>query len=191
MLFKGLFLFLLSCLFLQKIRAQAEFAPGYIINTKHDTLWGEIKVNLKNQTECFAKIYFRTKCDTSLSHGKPSPTRSYQANKIDGFGFEGNNYSSVKLDNHWVFMITHCQGKICLFEYKAPVSSGNEKMESEYYVMKGGFENLQIIAMDSKLKKHMKPFVSDDKILWKDFEKNNFDFGVVMQLISNYNERNK
>ena len=169
--------------FVDKSLAQNEFVPGYIINSKHDTLFGEMRLNLKNEAECFSKISFKEKTNGSI--------KTYQPHRIDGFGIEGNHYHSVKLDNHWVFMLVHCQGKIGLFEYKPPAFSGNEKLKSDYYVMKGGFENLQELAIDNKLKKHIKALVSDDKPLWKDFEKNEFNFGVLVNLISEYNDRNK
>ena len=178
----------ISILFFQLIfsgilLSQTEFVPGYIINSKHDTLLGEIKLNLKNEVECFSKINFREKPN--------GPTRSYQPNKIDGFGIENDHYHSIRIENHWVYMLVHCQGKISVFEYKPPASSGNQKLKSDFYVMKGGFDNIHQIAIDNKLKKHIRQFFSDDKSLWKEFEKSEFDFSTLLQIASSYNERNK
>ncbi|MFL5753112.1 MAG: hypothetical protein ACJ76F_06880 [Bacteroidia bacterium] len=165
------------------ISAQADYAPGYILNVKGDTVKGEIKVNHKNEMEVYSKVAFREK--------NPGAVRQMLPAKIHGFSFDGLEYASVRLDNQWVFMQVICRGKIMFYEYKPPVALGNERMQSQYFLMKGGFEEMDQFFVDSKAKKHLKDYISDDKTLLKDIEALSMDYSGLVQTINKYNERNK
>lgn len=177
------FLFLLF--FLSSIifgYSQNDFASGYIIGPKNDTIKGEVKLFTKNEMDHYVKAMFRYKPNTGPKQFLPS--------KIHGYGFDDKNFQSLKYYDMWVFMQVICLGKIRMYEYKPPVVMGNTKMESAYFIIKGGLEEMTQIFTDSKIKKQIKPFISDDKELLKEIEKEDLDYNKLVQLIERYNERN-
>lgn len=179
---KFLYLFILSAV-APALFGQAEYAQGFIVNTKGDTVKGEIKLNRKNEMEIYTKVMFREK--------NPGPARQLVPSKIHGFSFDGLEYASVRQDNQWVFMQVVCRGKITFFEYKPPVAMGNERMQSQYFLMKGGYEEMVQFFVDSKAKKHLKEYIADDKTLLKEIESETMDYSGLVQTINKYNERNK
>ena|ERR1700741_4269063 len=165
------------------LSAQADYTEGYIVSAKGDTIRGEIKLNHKNEMEVYSKVMFREK--------NPGQARQYVPSKIRSFSFDGLEYASVRLDNQWIFMQVVCRGRIMFFEYKPPVALGNERMQSQYFIMKGGFESLEQFFVDSKAKKHIKPFLADDKEFQKEIENETIDYSGLVYTISRYNERHK
>jgi hypothetical protein len=161
----------------------ADFATGYIVTAKNDTIKGEVKLNLKNEMDYYVKISFKDK--------PAGPARAYLPSKIHGYGVEGKDYASIRFYEMWVYMQVVCKGKIMFYEYKPPVALGNDKMQSQYFVLKGGFEEMTQIYMDGKIKKQIKEFIIDDKELWKETEPQTIDYAALVQLIEKYNSRNK
>lgn len=164
------------------VHSQNDFAKGYIIGPKNDTIQGEVKLFTKHEMDHYVKVMFKAKPTLGV--------KQYLPLKIHGYGFEDKNYVSIKYYEMWVFMQVICYGKIMFYEYKLPVSLGNEKMESMYFVVKGGLDEMTQIITDSKIKKQIKPFISDDKELLKEIEKEDLDYGKLVQLIEKYNLRN-
>jgi hypothetical protein len=159
--------------------AQTEFSSGYIVNQKGDTVKGEVKA--KSDMDIYVKIMFREK--------NPGPIKQCIPAKVRSFGVDGIDYTAVRLNNQWVFMQVLCRGRIMFFEYKPPVSQGNEKMQSQYFVMKGGYESLTQFFIDSKAKRHIKDHISDDKELMKSIESVTMDYSNLIQTINQYNEK--
>lgn len=176
-------LLILMCLSFFLAKAQDEFAKGYIKFPKKDTLKGEIKLFLENDMDYYSKVLFRPK-----SLGKP---KSYLPNKINGYGYENKHFASMKFMDAWVFMQIICNGKIMIYEFKPSVRMGNDNKESFYFIMKGGMDELTQLITDSKLKKQLKPLLSDDKEILKEMEKSDLDFKTAIQLISKYNLKNQ
>lgn len=164
------------------VHSQNDFAKGYIIGPKNDTTQGEVKLFTKNELDHYVKVMFRLKA--------PGNGKQYLPQKIHGYGFDGKDYMSIKYYDMWVFMQVVCRGKIMFYEYKAPVAMGNDRMESMYFIIKGGMDEMTQIMTESKVKKQIKPFISDDKELLKEVEKEDLDYNKLVQLIERYNERN-
>ena len=164
------------------VHSQNDFAKGYIIGPKNDTTQGEVKLFSKNELDHYVKVMFRLK---PTGNGK-----QYLPQKIHGYGFDGKDYVSLKYYEMWFFMQVICRGKIMFYEFKPPVAMANDRMESMYFIIKGGLNEMTEIVMDSKLKKHIKPFINDDKQLVKEIEKEDLDYNKLVQLIERYNERN-
>ncbi|MDP2387034.1 MAG: hypothetical protein Q8M29_11720 [Bacteroidota bacterium] len=176
------FTLLLILAFTIPAKSQNEFAQGYIIGPKNDTIKGEVKLFTKNEMDYYVKMFFRNK---PVGNGK-----QYLPAKIHGYGVEERHYASIKYFDIWVFMQIICKGKIMFYEYKPPVSMGNEKMESMYFAMKGGENEMVQIFPNSKVKKQLKPFISDDKELTKEMEGLEMHYNEIVDFISRYNERN-
>jgi hypothetical protein len=176
-------LVLLFAFFSVEVMAQSNFVSGYIITNKNDTVKGEIKVNTKNEMEVYSKVSFREK--------NPGGVRSYLPSKIRGFSYDDAQFASVRNSNQWVFMQILCNGKIMVFEYKPPVALGNDRMQSQYFLMRGGFEDMVQVFMDGKIKKQIKPYIYDDKPLLKEIDTQNLDYSSFLQVINKFNSRNK
>jgi hypothetical protein len=179
--------FLYSCLFLAVFAAksQNDFAPGYIISgPKNDTIKGEVKLFIKNEMDYYVKAMFRTKPSGGGRQCLPA--------KIHGYGVDGRNYAAIKYYDMWVFMQIICKGKIMFYEYKPPVALGNDKMQSQFFILKGGMDDEMVqVFPDSKVKKQVKPFISDDKELLKEIENTELHYDELVGIINKYNERNK
>ena len=149
---------------------------------KKDTMKGEIKLALKNDMDYYSKVYFRQKPNV-----KP---KQFLPNKITGYGFDEKHFAAMKFMDQWVYMQVICNGKISVYEYKPPVSLGNETKESIYLVMKGGADEMTQLDPQGKLKKQLKPIFSDDKEILKELDKKDLDFKMALELISRYNKNN-
>ncbi|HEY1041074.1 MAG TPA: hypothetical protein VGF30_16800 [Bacteroidia bacterium] len=165
-------------------RSQNEFAAGYYLNAKNDTIKGEVKLFTKNEMDYYVKMFFRP-LNIHTGGGKQMLPA-----KIHGYGVEDRHYASVKLLEMWVFMQVICTGKVTLFEYKPPVAMGNEKMESQYYVVRAG-EEMEQIFISSKVRKQIRPYISDDKELMKEIEGQEMHYAELVDVITRYNERNQ
>ncbi len=178
------FIFTLFSVFLllSSVKSQNDFAQGYIIGPKSDSLKGEIKLFTKNEMDYYVKVFFRNK---PYGNGK-----QYLPAKIHGYGLEDRHYVSIKYFDIWVFMQVICKGTIMFYEYKPPVSMGNEKMESQYFAFKGGENELIQIFPNSKVRKQLKPLISDDKELVKEMEGLEMHYNEIVDFINRYNERN-
>ncbi|MCD6067824.1 MAG: hypothetical protein K0S33_2650 [Bacteroidetes bacterium] len=176
-------IFIIACLFCAGLAAQNDFAAGYIIGPKNDTIRGEVKLFVKNEMDYYVKTMFRNK---PAGGGK-----QYFPSKIHGYGVEDRHYASIKYYDLWVFMQVVCKGKIMFYEYKPPVALGNDKMQSQFFILKGGFEEMEQIFPDTKVKKQIRSFISDDKELVKEIENTELHYAELVQLIDRYNQRNK
>jgi len=178
---KALFFIYLVCVAFSTI-AQDDLVPGYIINVKNDTIKGEIKLSPKNEMDYYVKVLFK---------GPKAPKAKPQLPaKIHGYGFDNKYFAATKYFNNWVFMQVVCRGKLMFYEYKPPVALGNDKMESIYLILKSGTDEMVQIFPEAKVKKQIKPFISDDKELLKEIEKEELDYAKLVQLIDKYNSRN-
>jgi hypothetical protein len=162
--------------------AQDEFAKGYIKMPKKDTMKGEIKLAIKNDMDYYSKVYFR-------QNPKVKP-KQFLPNKINAYGYDGKHFAAMKFMDQWVFMQVICAGKISVYEYKPPVTMGNEAKESIYIVMKGGADEMSELDPKGKFKKQLKPLFSDDKGILKELDKKDLDFKMALELISKYNTNN-
>jgi len=174
------FLFFVISFF--QLIAQNEYVKGYIKMPKKDTIKGEVKLFLKDETNYYAQVMFRPKPVGSA--------KKFLPNKLSGYGYEDKHFIALKIFDSWAFVLQLVKGKITVYEYKPPVSVGNEDKESIYLVMKGGPDELSELIADAKLKKQLKPLFADDKEFIKELDKQEIDFKTALQLIEKYNSRN-
>jgi hypothetical protein len=157
------------------------FYKGYVINAKNEKIEGEVK-EFKNDMDAYMKISFREK--------EGAPIKQFIPAKIHGYGFENRNFASIKWFEMWVFMEVLSKGIISVYEFKPPVSMGNERMESQYFVIKGANKELAQIFPDNKLKKQIREFISDDKELLKTLDNyKDFKLGEFLSVVEEYNQR--
>ncbi len=181
---KVVFTLLILFVFTISAKSQKEFAEGYIIGPKNDTIKGDVQLFTKNEMDYYVKCFFRHK-HIHVGNGK-----QFLPAKIHGYGVEDRHYASIKYFEMWVFMQVICKGKIMFYEYKPPVSMGNEKMESQYFAFKGGENELIQIFPNSKVRKQIKPLIADDKELVKEMEGLEMHYNEIVDFINRYNERN-
>ncbi len=157
------------------------YLKGYIINAKNEKIEGEIK-EFKNDMEAYSKISFR--------ENETKPTKQFIPVKIHGYGIEEMHYASIKWLDMWVFMHVLQKGIINMYEYKPPVAMGNEKMQTQFYVIKGANRELIQVFPESKLKKQIKELIHDDKDLLKEMDDmKTFEYGDYVMMVQRYNER--
>jgi hypothetical protein len=180
-----LFITFTALLFGIQLSAQNDFAAGYIISgPKNDTIKGEVKLFIKNEMDYYVKAMFRTRPAGGGRQCLPA--------KIHGYGVDGRHYASIKYYDMWVFMQVICKGKIMFYEYKPPVALGNDKMQSQFFILKGGLDDEMVqVFPDSKVKKQVKPFIADDKDLVKEIESTDMHYDELVEVINKYNKRNK
>ncbi len=165
----------------KKTAAVAVYIKGYIINAKNEKIVGEIK-EFKNDMEAYSKISFR--------ESETKPTKQFLPVKIHGYGIEELHYASIRWLDMWVFMHVIQKGIINLYEYKPPVAMGNEKMQTQFYVIKGANTELIQVFPETKLKKQIKELIHDDKELFKEMDDmKTFEYGDYVMMIQRYNER--
>lgn len=177
-----LFLFTVSLFAQQKKEVHVPiFYKGYYINAKNEKIEGEIK-EFKSEMDAFMKVSFREK--------ENAPIKQFIPAKIHGYGFENRNFASIRWFEMWVFMEVLSKGMISVYEFKPPVSMGNERMESQYFVIKGANKEMAQIYPDGKLKKQIKEFIADDKELIKTLDNyKDFKLGEFLSVIEEYNQR--
>ena len=75
--------------------AQADDYTSYVVTAEQDTLYGEVKYGKRMFGGLLNKIRFQD---------ESSGWTAYKANEISGFGMNGQNYRSMKVDGYMYFM---------------------------------------------------------------------------------------
>lgn len=161
---------------------QNNFVDGYMIKTEGDTVKVSIKLNEKKPVELFEKVYIKvTEADK----------KTYKPGKIMGFGFNGEDYISKKVDGTDVFLKRIAAGTINLYEHQVEVVQMNkEKIVSDFYAEK--YSGTELIPIkSSKFKKQVTDLVKDNEDLLKDIEDKKYEFENLKELVEEYNNWSK
>lgn len=175
------FLFMASCMLAQK--ADWVIVDGYVITKKNDTLWGELKFDKNKPFDLFKQVQFKQ----GKEKGQFKPQKP---NAIKGFKLVDKEYESIKIGGKFVFMQVMLRGKISVYEYlDKEVMEYTE--EPEFFIIKKGISNEPMeVLLDSKFKKEIAPFLSDDPEIKKESEKMPLEEKDFLALIAKYNARN-
>src|SRR5688572_12146457 len=86
------------------------YSPGYYLNLKGDTVKGEVQTNPDKETDHYVAFKFKVK---GGAKGAEINTK-----KAKGYGFEGNNFTMLKMDDKDVYIKFLEQGRLNLMEWK-------------------------------------------------------------------------
>lgn len=161
------------------VSAQSTLTPGYIITAKGDTLKGQIKFNPKNDLLLYDAITFQTSA---------ADKKSYRANKIKEYSFDGNVFVSRMIDGKPVFVKRLSAGAVNLYEYKAEeFFMNNIHVRVDYYMEKLGDSEFMHIR-ESKYKKQLAEALSDDQDLIRDIQEKKYDYENIVDIFEQYNK---
>jgi hypothetical protein len=160
-------------------RAQSAFVKGYIISLKGDTIWGEAKVNPKKENDNFEKILFK---DTK------GQQKSYDSDKILGFGYKDKQYVVMEADGENLFFLILTKGAITMYKQMFPGFRMNKvTWETEYYITDK--ENPKpLVIKEFKVKKQLSQHMQDNLEFINTYnEEEDFDAEKTLEIITKYN----
>lgn len=161
--------------------------PGYYVSSKGDTVRGEIQTNPDDETDMYHKFNFKP-----LKGGKIMPVDS---KKAKAYGYDDHNFVVITYEGEEMFVERLAKGRINFFEYRFNGKiDGNPAIESSYFVQDtraegedAGLKDLKKIS-NRFYKKDLQPYMKDQKMIWSDLNKYNFDRQAVVKAINEFNK---
>ena len=161
--------------------------PGYYVSSKGDTVRGEIQTNPDDETDMYHKFNFKP-----LKGGKIMPVDS---KKAKAYGYDDHNFVVITYEGEEMFVERLAKGRINFFEYRFNGKiDGNPAIESSYFVQDtraegedAGLKDLKKIS-NRFYKKDLQPYMKDQKMIWSDLDKYNFDRQAVVKAINEFNK---
>lgn len=159
------------------------FAPGYYVSLKGDTVKGEIRNNMDNQSD-YAKSFFFRKTPKSKA-------MELNSKKAKGYGFDDKHFSSLKMDDKDVYIQYMEQGRLNLFEFSYEAKDGPK---SVYLIVdtrateedKTGTHFM--IQLDEKqFKKQLKPYFKDQPMLLEQVDKWVLNIEEIRKAVKEFN----
>lgn len=170
-------------------RGKAKMLPvltsGYYVNTKGDTLKGQVQVNPENPTDFYKQFAFKLQREK-----KP---KIYTAQRVAAYGFDGRNFVMLELKGEKIFVERLVTGRLRFYEFQFNGKvNGEPAIESEYFVKDTGSEELEL-REPKKLsrtfyKQGLKPYLKDQAMLWTDLDKFSFDKNKVVKTLKEFNQ---
>lgn len=160
-------------------------AEGYYINSKNDTVPGQVQSNPDSETEFYNKFNFQP-----AKGGKIMPV---DPKKAKGYGFDGRHF--VLLPTEGIYVERLASGRLNFFEYKYNGKvDGYDHIVADYYMQDTRAEGADIKLKEvGKIsnkfyKKDLKPYMKDQLMLWTDLDKFTFDRQAVITAIVEFNK---
>ncbi|WP_317897901.1 hypothetical protein [Aurantibacillus circumpalustris] len=161
-------------------------AEGYYVNSKNDTVVGNIQANPESETEFYQKFYFQP-----AKGGKIMPV---DPKKAKAYGFDGRHFVLLA-SGDGLYIERLASGRLNLFEYKYDGKvDGYDHIVSDYYMQDTRAEGSdiklkEINKISNKFyKKDLKPYMKDQLMLWTDLDKFTFDKQAVISAINEFNK---
>ncbi len=161
-------------------------AEGYYLGKKNDTIRGEIRTNPDDETEFYNMFYYKTASKPKLA--------AFDTKKTKGYGFEGRHFVSMPYEGGEIFVERLAQGRLNFYEYKFNGKvDGYPGVESVYFMQdtRGEGDNAglkEIRKISTKFyKKDLKPYMTDQPMIWTDLDKFTFNKASVIKAINEFN----
>lgn len=164
-----------------------EYSPGYYLNLKGDTVRGEIQNNRDNESDAYISFMYKAKGGGKGAEITPK--------KAKGYGYDGNNFTILKMDDKEVYIKYLEQGRLNLLEWKY-AGNGDDagKTLSIYFIVdtrataddKNG-TNVLTQLNDKSHKKILKPFFKDQPIILEQVDKWFFKIEEVRKAVAEFN----
>lgn len=163
------------------------FVPGYYLNQKGDTVKGEVQSNMEKESDYYLAFKFKAK---GAGKGVEINTK-----KAKGYGFEGNHFTTLHMDQNDVYIKYLEQGRLNLMEWKYPgVGDDAGKILGVYFIVDtraaaDDKNNLNVLTQlnEKSHKKILKPFFKDQPILLEQVDKWFFKIDEVRKAVQEFN----
>jgi hypothetical protein len=181
------------CLFAQpakkgkEMRMTPEFAKGYYVNLKGDTVKGEVQTNPEKETDLYNAFQFKLKGATKGTE--------INSKKAKAYGFDDKHFTVLKMDDKDVYIRFLEQGRLNLMEWRYPKEvDGNERAIPVYFIIdtRATAEdktNTHVLTQlnEMSFKKQLKPFFKDQPILLDQVDKWALKIDEVRKAVSEFN----
>ncbi|MBL7896479.1 MAG: hypothetical protein JNK50_14380 [Bacteroidia bacterium] len=159
------------------------FGPGYYISLKGDTVKGEVRNNMDNESDYANSFMFRK---TAASKAMPLDSK-----KAKGYGVDDRHYSSLKMDDKDVYIKYLEQGRLNLFEYTYLSKEGPKAV---YLIVDSRATEEDktgthfMIQLDEKqFKKQLKPYFKDQPMLLEQVDKWFLKIDEIRKAVKEFN----
>jgi hypothetical protein len=161
--------------------SQIAFVKGYIVNEKGDTLKGEVKINPKKEQDNYSKVFFKDESGTQ---------KNYKPNKLKGYGFQDQNYTSMDYEGELKFYKVLISGEISLYKMMFEIVNMNAtSYDGEYYITRQGDKKMALVK-EGKLKKQLQEMMSGASGYTNEYEGDKkINEESAISAIKNYNNR--
>jgi hypothetical protein len=162
------------------------FAKGYYVTQRNDTVLGEVRTNPEEELDFYRHFFFKT---DGATKGRLINTQRARA-----YGFDGRHFVQTTLEGRKVFYERLAAGRLRFYELKKKGrEDGYDAIVSEFYIRDTEPESvtpeLRIPKKVSKkfYKRTLKPYMSDQPMIWADLDKFDFDLNRILQAVAEYN----
>lgn len=171
----------------KKPKMAAIFTPGYYLNTKNDTVRGQVQVNPGDPTAFYREFAFLA--------GNSKKPKIIRAGQTKAYGFNGKHFVSLNNAGETCFAERLTFGRLRFYEYRYNGKiEGVPSVESAYFIrdaFAGGDD--PALKVPRKIshkfyKKALKPYMADQPMLWSDLDKYTFDRDKIVQAINEFNQ---
>ena len=161
--------------------------PGYYVSSKGDTVRGEIQTNPDDETDMYHKFGFKP-----AKGGKVMPVDS---KKAKAYGYDDHHFVVITYEGEEMYVERLAKGRLNFFEYRFNGKiDGNAAIESSYFIQDNRAEGEDAGLRDLKkipnrfYKKDLQPYMKDQKMIWTDLDKYNFNRQAVINAILEFNK---
>ena len=178
---KNTFIVLLLNLLTYSLTSQIAFVKGYIVNVKGDTVKGEVKINPKKEQDNYSKVFFKEESGTQ---------KNYKPNKLKGYGFQDQNYTSMDYEGELKFYKVLISGEISMYKMMFEIVNMNAtSYDGEYYITRQGDKKMTLVK-EGKFKKQLQEMMSGASGFASEYEEDKkINEESATKAIKNYNER--
>jgi hypothetical protein len=164
-----------------------EFAKGYYINLKGDSVKGEVQSNMDKESDFYVSFMFKLK---GASKGSEITSK-----KAKSYGFDNSHYTTLKMDDKDVYIKFLESGRLNLMEWKYAGNGVDEgKFIAVYFIIdtrataedKSG-TNVLTQLNEKSHKKILKPFFKDQPIILEQVDKWFFKIDEVRKAVQEFN----
>jgi len=180
------------CLFAQPgknklLKMTPEYSKGYYLNLKGDSVRGEIQNNMDNEWDYSTYFMFKVKGGSKGAEINPK--------KAKGYGYDGNHYTVLHMDQNDVYIKYLEIGRLNLLEWKYPGNGDDAgKVLSVYFIIDSqapaddkNQTNILTQLNDKSHKKILKPFFKDQPIILEQVDKWFFKIDEVRKAVQEFN----
>ena len=157
--------------------------PGYYINSKGDTVKGEIQTNPDDEVSMYHSFGFKP-----AKGGKVMPV---DTKKAKAYAFLDKKFERIIFDGVELFVEVLAKGRLNFYEIKDHGKvDGNDAIVADYFIQDNRAEGEDAGLKEIKrlnhrfYKKDLKPYMKDQAMLWEDLDKYTFNKTAVVNAIN-------
>lgn len=161
--------------------------PGYYVNSKGDTVRGEVQTNPDDPTDFYVKFGFKP----AKGGTKVLPMDS---KKAKAYGYEDTHFLLINYDGQDMFVEKLVTGRLNFYEFRFNGKiDGKPAIESSYFIQDtraegddAKYKELKKIS-NTFYKKDLKPYMKDQSMVWTDLDKYTFSKQKVIDAVKEFN----